>query len=328
MRRLRVFVVAVLAAVLGVLAAGAGTASAGWEGLSNLKFFKYDTPGHICTDGIQFGLADIARTSYFVEVDIGHLDGFTFVAEGPLLASTNLGQLGDLNPPVDAGGEPNPFGSFYTLKWDTPATVGKYIELRFSGSRIASTIKGPIENCTIDSTKPGCDLTAVGTDSSGKKYIEVTARDQGTGLKSIQVTQSTNAATPVPAFTQGTTDPVVVRSTKINQSKPSQLGLRVTDMFGNVTDCDPVLTSVVREGDQTFTGLPRAESKVTILNGDPGLKRVKLVVNGVTFKEADLAAGEVRSFDVAAAMLPGNANTIQISASGKKGASADVVISD
>jgi hypothetical protein len=148
MRRLRFLVSAVLA-VLCALATGAGTATAGWEGLSNLKYFKYDQPGHICTDGIQFGLADIAQTSYFVEVDMGHLDGLAFVAESLLLQNTNLGQLGVLNPPVDAGGELNPFGSFYTLAWDTPATPGKYVELDFTGSRIASTVKGPIENCTL-----------------------------------------------------------------------------------------------------------------------------------------------------------------------------------
>jgi hypothetical protein len=149
MKHFRFFVLAVLAAVLAALAAGAGTATAGWEGLSNLKYYEYDDPGHLCTDGIQFGLADIARTSYFVEVNIGHLDNLTFVPESVLLQNTNLGQLGDLNPPVDVGGEPNPFGSFYTLAWDTPATPGKFVELNFTGSRIASTISGPIESCTL-----------------------------------------------------------------------------------------------------------------------------------------------------------------------------------
>jgi len=138
-----------VAAVLSALVVGAGPATAGWEGLSTLKYFEYDEPGHICTDGIQFGLADIQRTSYFVEVDIGHLDGLSFVVESLLLQNTNLGQLGDFNPPVDAGGEPNPFGSFYTLAWDTPATPGKFVQLRFTGSRIASTVQGPVENCTL-----------------------------------------------------------------------------------------------------------------------------------------------------------------------------------
>jgi hypothetical protein len=149
LRHLRVSCWIVTAAILCVLAVGAGPAAAGWEGLSNLKYFDYDDPGHVCTDGIQFGLADIQRLSYSVEVDIGHMDGFTFVAESVLLQNTSLGQLGIFDPPVDAGGEPNPFGSFYTLPWDAPATVGKFVQLRFTGDRIASTIDGPIESCTL-----------------------------------------------------------------------------------------------------------------------------------------------------------------------------------
>ncbi len=186
-----------------------------------------------------------------------------------------------------------------------------------------------------DTTKPSCTLTAVGTDSSGKKYAEATVRDQGSGLATILVTKSVNATTVVPPFAPGTTSPVVVRSTKINQSLSSTFELTVTDVAGNRTICDPVLTSVIRSiGDdqpasQTFSGLPQAESRVTIMNGDPGMKKVKIVVNGVTFKETALAAGEVRSFDVASAMKAGNTNTIVITGyGGKQGATADIVISD
>jgi hypothetical protein len=52
------------------------------------------------------------------------------------------------------------------------------------------------------------------------------------------VTQSENADTVVPPFTFGTTDPVVVRSTKIDQSQPARVTLVVTAVAGNVTTCD------------------------------------------------------------------------------------------
>jgi hypothetical protein len=148
MRR-RFFGSAITIGVLSALVLGVGSARAGWEGLSDLKYFKYDEPGHLCTDGIQFGLADILRTSYFVEVQVGTFENFQFTPEGTLLQKTNLGQLGILDPPVFVGGDLNGFGSFYTLAWDSPATPGKFVELLFTGSRIASTIKGPIENCTL-----------------------------------------------------------------------------------------------------------------------------------------------------------------------------------
>jgi hypothetical protein len=191
-------------------------------------------------------------------------------------------------------------------------------------------------NVVVDTTKPTCTVpTAIGVDSSGKKYAEATVRDTGSGIKTINIDSSVNAITTAAAFTPGTTSPVIVRSTKINQSQSSTFQITTTDVAGNKTTCDPVYTSVLRDpgGDQpavqTYTGLAQAENRVTILNGDPGLKKVTLVVNGVKVREVNLRPGETRSFDVAAAMKPGNNNTIEISGKGgKKDASADIFISD
>ncbi|MGH3006864.1 MAG: Ig-like domain-containing protein [Gaiellaceae bacterium] len=183
-----------------------------------------------------------------------------------------------------------------------------------------------------DTTDPSCELTGTGTDSTGKKFIEVTAEDDESGIASILVTKSTNANTVVPPFTPGTTDPVVVRATKINNSKSSSVELRVTDVAGNVTVCDPVITLVVREAgkpeSQTHTGIPAIEHNVLIENGNPGLNRLDVTVNGHTWKLTGLKAGQVSTLDVASAMNPGTDNTITLTAYGKPGASALVVISD
>jgi hypothetical protein len=56
---------------------------------------------------------------------------------------------------------------------------------------------------------------------------------------------SSNANTVVAPFTVGTTTPVLVRSTKINQALGSQIALRVTDVAGNVVDCDPLVAGEV-----------------------------------------------------------------------------------
>ncbi len=61
-----------------------------------------------------------------------------------------------------------------------------------------------------------------------------TIRDTGSGLASIVVTQSDNADTPTPSFTSGTTNTVTVTSTKIDQSQPFTIGLKVSDVAGNV----------------------------------------------------------------------------------------------
>src|SRR5262249_47548441 len=99
-----------------------------------------------------------------------------------------------------------------------------------------------------DSTKPSCTLTRTATDAQGRKYIEVTVQDTGSGLNQIQVVEQTNLTPAIPAYAVGTTAKQVVRATKIDQALSSQLALHVTDVAGNATDCDPI--------DQVLTRTP------------------------------------------------------------------------
>ena len=65
-----------------------------------------------------------------------------------------------------------------------------------------------------------------------------------------------NANVIVPPFTEGTNDPVIVTANKVNPAQAAQVGLRVTDMAGNVKLCDPVLATARGSGAQTFGGCP------------------------------------------------------------------------
>jgi len=60
------------------------------------------------------------------------------------------------------------------------------------------------------------------------------------GLASIVVTESNNADTVVPPFTVGTTDPVTITATKIDQSQPASVAFQVTDGRGTITGCRDV----------------------------------------------------------------------------------------
>jgi hypothetical protein len=64
-----------------------------------------------------------------------------------------------------------------------------------------------------------------------------------------------------------------------------------------------------------------------VTNGDPGLKRLHVRVNGQRFTALSLSDNETRSLDVAAAMT-GKANTITLAGAGELGASAAVTIGD
>jgi hypothetical protein len=126
---------------------------------------------------------------------------------------------------------------------------------------------------------------------------------------------------------------VTVTATQVD---PNEGGFGLTfdavDVFGATTACDPVATLLLREagasGVQTFTGLGAAESRVAITNGSPGVQSVRVDVNGVPFRVTGLAAGETRILDVSSAMLPGTANTIDVSARGRPGGTATFLVSN
>jgi hypothetical protein len=161
-----------------------------------------------------------------------------------------------------------------------------------------------------DRLPPTCVLS--GTLVGPPKAIQVTVGDTGSGLKSIVVTTSTNATTPVPAFSVGQKTPVVVTATKINQALASTLALRVTDVAGNVTNCDPTLTTLSGSSSQTIANVAAVEHYVTVSSDNLA---VTVVVNGHAF-----SAGQ-GTLDVASAIVPGNGNTIELRGAGAGSAS-------
>lgn len=163
--------------------------------------------------------------------------------------------------------------------------------------------------------------------------IQVVVQDAESGLFTIEVTELVNAhIDPAISFTLGTRSPVAVTALKDDTSSPSRLGLRITDICGNVTLCDPVLTLRIRESgkpeSQTIGDLPQAEGRVTVVNGSPGVKTLRIEVNGRNFMLTNLQDGEQRTLDVSSAMLPGNGNVIVLTAQGKPGGNIEVILHD
>jgi hypothetical protein len=189
----------------------------------------------------------------------------------------------------------------------------------------------PFNIVSTDTSPPICVIVAQGKDALGRGFLRFRVQDVGSGLQRFVVVDSYNAIVTVDAFVAPTTAPVFVTATGTNKKA---MGVEVDffDAAGNRAVCDPILHIVSRDDvqptDTTFTGIAQAECKVTILNGDPGMRKVQLIVNGQRFKEVDLRNGEVRKLDICAAMRPGTHNSITVRARGKKGASAVVVIAD
>jgi WD40 repeat protein len=107
-----------------------------------------------------------------------------------------------------------------------------------AGTVFGLCLKGEITVGGGDTTPPACALIA--TIPGPPKAIQVEVQDTGSGLATIAHAE-TNAVTVVPAFVPGTTNPVVITSTKVNQALASSLKVTVTDVAGNTTVCDPVV---------------------------------------------------------------------------------------
>lgn len=115
----------------------------------------------------------------------------------------------------------------------------------------------------VDLTPPVCGLTAMGTNPSGKKYIQVTvqdpygASDSGSGIENIVIDKLINATVtynPDPWYV-GTLSPIVITATKTDATKSSFLQLTVTNVAGLPTTCDPEVPAA--KAKQALTSLTR-----------------------------------------------------------------------
>jgi hypothetical protein len=182
----------------------------------------------------------------------------------------------------------------------------------------------------LDADRPLCQIDRI--EPGPPTRVHVLVHDPRSGLQSIQVTEAVNTTVQVPPFTEGDTGPRTVVGTKVQQNQSSRLELLVRDLAGNVTACDPVLTEVIRETGRperhVYAGIPAAERFVTVFNGDPGLRALAVEVNGRKFQMTGLRPGEERTLDVGFEETPEGTSTFSLTAHGKPGGSAVIMIWD
>lgn len=179
----------------------------------------------------------------------------------------------------------------------------------------------------LDPKRPGCWL--FDTDPGS---IEVVVDELESGMASIQVLQASNATVEIQPFDPGTKGALIVIATKVDPNKASRVRLRATDLAGNVTECDPVLTEELRVAGRpvpsVYGDVPPEERFVTVFNGDPGLRMLEVEVNGQRFRMTGLRPGEERTLDVSAAIREGQTSIFSLTSHGKPGGSATVLIWD
>lgn len=162
---------------------------------------------------------------------------------------------------------------------------------------------------------------------------DATVQNAVDGISTIAVAKAVNCAVAhMPMQCGGTKSPVVATATKVDQTKPAQFVLRVCTPDGCCCPVDPIFTTLnITTGRwvrQTFTDIPQAESHITVTNGDPGLKKLRIRVNSKHYKTLKLKDNQIKTLNVASAMDAGDHNTISLIGKGELGASADVAIVD
>ena len=174
-----------------------------------------------------------------------------------------------------------------------------------------------------DREPPACPEPKFGRNANGQSTASAVFEDDG-GIDRLEIIEISNATYDVDDFYQGTTNPVTLTGTKVNQSAPSRIVVDVYDVAGNKNTCDPVLASL-KGRMQTFKRLTHREDTVKIRNGRPGFNRVAITVNGKRFV-VKLRPGQQRKISIRKALKVGKRNVVQLRGYGRAGAKGSVLI--
>jgi len=164
--------------------------------------------------------------------------------------------------------------------------------------------------------------------------LTVTVQDTGSGLNQILVTTAVNIVVTYSAYTPGTTAAVQVSGTRQVQTLSATIQLKVTDVAGNATTCDPLMVDshIGADGSpdvQTLTNVPGAEHYLLVQNDTPGLQQVSVNVDdSPAIDIGGLQDQEQLQVDLAPPMSSGTSSTVQLTASGAPGSGAGILIGD
>jgi hypothetical protein len=88
-------------------------------------------------------------------------------------------------------------------------------------------------------TPPSCALTSIV--AGPPRQLIIAVQDADDGVERVEVTTANNSDVTLPVFSPGETGALVVTATKLDPGSSSQVALRITDIMGTVTDCDPIV---------------------------------------------------------------------------------------
>jgi hypothetical protein len=189
-----------------------------------------------------------------------------------------------------------------------------------------------------DNTPPTCPPPTFAFNSNGLGTANQDINDTG-GIDTIEIRDiyNLNVSPLVPGVNwfQGTTSHVHLTATEIVRGAGARIEIIVTDVGGNESICDPVLTSLRARASLRGSSRSRtyrvsgSEKVVTIRNGRPGLSQVTVVVNGRRFVARGLRPGATRRVRIASALRKGvRTNKVTLRGRGTAGGGATIMIAN
>jgi hypothetical protein len=179
-----------------------------------------------------------------------------------------------------------------------------------------------------------CSATAGVSGLRGGSHVQVdvAVQDRLAGLAKIEGYAGVyNCTMNIPSFGYGTKDPVVCTMTKLDPRDDASFRMWPTGAGDDDScGCGSEMISRLRLNvgswvRQSISGIYMDNHVVTIRNGDPGLSRLTIQVNGKRRAPLTLATNDLQNIDVRADMVPGPNNTIAVEGEGDLGAAALVV---
>ena len=221
--------------------------------------------------------------------------------------------------------------STVTIATSASTPTGTYsVLLNGIGGGVTRTASLSLVVTTPDVTPPALSCCS-GTRNGSSYVLGLSASDSQSGLKTIQAASLVNATASIPAFTAGTTGPISFSETVHGWN--SYVKFQLTDVAGNVSYIDPFFfdeaLAPLGSGPFVVTDVTPAEGFLTIINGTPGLRRLRIRIgkgaNRVVLQEPKLKDGEVRQIDITSS-LPDSGASVTFMDVGRPGGTANIVL--
>lgn len=219
-----------------------------------------------------------------------------------------------------------------TMSINVPSSVapGTYnLIINGTGSSSTRSANVSLVVATADTTPPQWSC-CTSTSNGASTVMTFSAWDTQSGLKSITPVQVVGATVSIPNFTPGTNS--VVNFTATESGWSSYVKFQLSDVAGNTSLIDPVFVNASRQPGPpvpfAVKDISPAEGVITIQNGSPGLKNLRItVINGnqsTKFEVAGLKDDQTEILNIASA-LPSDGATVTITPLGAPNGSAQLI---